>query len=127
MLVLIWTCLTNDEYLVIQGELEHCCVKRLYGCTNKNRAIVQMTRHERQETCLLHAKRAAQQPLTHPHLVDFAESDPLPYTNIEMHHHISESRRHYQDAFVMCCKYPNDPAMKVGLCMFLKTSGEFIL
>ncbi|KIM71547.1 hypothetical protein PILCRDRAFT_16970 [Piloderma croceum F 1598] len=29
-----------------------------------------------------------------------------------MHHHISESRRHYQDAFVMCCKYPNDPATK---------------
>jgi hypothetical protein len=115
MLVLFWTRLTSDEYLVIQGELEHRRVKRLYGRTNKNGAIVQMTRHECWETRLLRARHAAQKPSTHPHLVDFAESDPLPYTNIEMHHHISESRRHYQDAFVMCRKYPNDPATKVGL------------
>lgn len=98
-----------------EGELEHRRVKRLYGRTNKNRAIKQMTKHERRETRLLRARRAAtsQQSTTHPHHVAFSEQDPLPYTDAALHHHISDSKKHGQDAFSFGRLFPNDPATKV--------------
>ena len=97
-----------------EGELEHRRVKRLYGRTNKNRAIKQMTKHERRETRLLRARRAAtsQQSTTHPHHVAFSEQDPLPYTDAALHH-ISDSKKHGQDAFSFGRLFPNDPATKV--------------
>jgi hypothetical protein len=103
----------------IQGELEHRRAKRLYGRTNKNQAIRQMTRHERRETQLLRVRRAnvaANGRTTHSHHVDFSENDPLPYADTEMHHHISDSRRHYQDAFSFVKGAPQDPATKVRTC-----------
>jgi hypothetical protein len=72
-----------------------------------------MTRHERRETRLLRAWRAAQSK-THLHHVAFSDNDPLPYTDPAMHHHISDSKRHSQDAFSFCRHFPADPAVKVG-------------
>jgi hypothetical protein len=104
-----------DSFFFRQGELEHRHVKKLYGRTNKNQAIRQMTKHERRETKLLRANRSAeaQQVKTHPHHVDFSENDPLPYTKIVMHHHISKSKRYGQDAFSFVKMFPDDPATKV--------------
>jgi hypothetical protein len=74
-----------------------------------------MTRLERRETQLLRRRRAAHAE-SHPHHVGFSENDPLPYTDATMHHHISESKRHYQDVFRLRTLFPNDPASKV--CKF---------
>lgn len=89
-------------------------MKRFYGRTNKNRAVKQMTKHERRETRLLRAHHAAQ-ARTHAHHVAFSDNDPLPYTHPAMHHHISESKRNPQDAFSFCRKFPDDPAVKVSM------------
>ena len=71
-----------------------------------------MTRHEQHETRLLRARRAAQAS-THLHHVSFCDNDPLPYTDPAMHHHMSDSRRHFQDAFSFSREFPADPAVKV--------------
>jgi hypothetical protein len=110
---------------VVQGELEHRRAKRLYGRTNKNHAIRQMTRHERRETRLLRARAASTAfpalaskakivKESHSHHVAFSENEPLPYVDADMHHHISDSKRHYQDAFSFAQKNPDDPATKVS-------------
>jgi hypothetical protein len=90
-------------------------VKRLYGRTNKNFAIKQMTKHERRETRILRARRAinAKAAQSHAHHVGFSENDPLPYTDPSLHHHISESKKHGQDLFSFQKQFPNDPATKV--------------
>jgi hypothetical protein len=75
-----------------------------------------MTRHERRETRLLRARRAglvSSRKMIHSHHVAFSDNDSLPYADPEMHHHISDSRRHYQDAFSFVKESPNDPATKV--------------
>ena len=103
--------------LPYKGEREHCRPKRLYGRTNKNLAIKQMTKHERRETRLLRAWRATCAAVpTLPdltHHVDFLESDPLPYTDPSSHHHISDSRKRSQDLFSFQKEFPDDPATKV--------------
>ena len=99
---------------LFKGELQHRRVKRLYGRTNKNKHVVQMTRHERRETRILRARRAAQTNVTHSHLVPFSENEPLPYTAAQMHHDMAESKKHPQDAFSFSRKFPDDPASKVG-------------
>lgn len=81
-----------------------------------------MTRHERRETRLLRARRAATSILkkaeaestTHRHHVPFDTSDELPYTDPSMHHHISDSRRHHHDVFAFPKHIPDDPATKVS-------------
>jgi hypothetical protein len=73
-----------------------------------------MTRHERRETRLLRARGAAKRKRTHAHLVAFSDNDPLPFTDVQMHHDMSESKRHSQDAFTFCRNFPDDPASKVG-------------
>jgi len=73
-----------------------------------------MTKHERRETKLLRARRAAEAKM-HSHHVAFSDNDPLPYTDPAMHHHISDSKRHSQDAFSFCRKFPADPATKVSI------------
>lgn len=106
--------------------------KRLYGRTNKNHAIRQMTRHERRETRLLRARAASTtipalaskakhshatteiMKETHMHHVAFSENEPLRYVDADTHHHISDSRKHYQDAFSFAHKNPEDPATKVS-------------
>ena len=83
-----------------------------------------MTRLERRETQLRRRRCAAvnSDAEAHPHHVGFSENDPLPYTDAAMHHHMSESKRHYQDAFRLWTLFPNDPASKVcqdGECYVL--------
>jgi hypothetical protein len=73
-----------------------------------------MTKHERRETKLLRARRAAEAKM-HSHHVAFSDNDPLPYTDPAMHHHISDSKRHSQDAFSFCRQFPADPAVKVDI------------
>jgi hypothetical protein len=74
-----------------------------------------MTKHERRETRLLRARRVAEDKAakSHAHHVEFAESDPLPYTEPSLHHHISDSRKHGQDLFSFQKRLPDDPATKV--------------
>jgi hypothetical protein len=78
-----------------------------------------MTRHERREKCLLRRRQAPGSPTSraravHHHHVDFSENDPLPYSEPDLHHHISDNRRHYQDAFSFEKENPADPATKVS-------------
>jgi hypothetical protein len=75
-----------------------------------------MTRLERRETQLLRQQSAALNTIAeaHPHHVGFSEKDALPYTDAAMHHHMSESKRHYQDAFQLRTLFLNDPARRVS-------------
>jgi hypothetical protein len=73
-----------------------------------------MARHERRETRLLRARRAAKRKGAHPHVVPFSENDLLPFTDAQMHHDMSESKKHPQDAFSLCHNLPDDPASKVS-------------
>jgi hypothetical protein len=94
-----------------QGELAHRLVKRLYRRTNKINATRQIARHERRGTRLRRAREAAR--LRHTHHVQFSENDRLPYTDVEQHHHISDSRNHPLDIMGFVHDPPNDPAKKV--------------
>ncbi|KJA19627.1 hypothetical protein HYPSUDRAFT_143405, partial [Hypholoma sublateritium FD-334 SS-4] len=123
---------TSDSYSTQPGELEHRRVKRYYARTNKNGAVRQITRLERREHVLLHrirlknsqekqtnfsiekagSKRRKVKVKTTPSM-DFAESESLPYTPPEYHHHISTSRNfpiHVQ-SFINATT-DDDPAIK---------------
>ncbi|KAF9475264.1 hypothetical protein BDN70DRAFT_769086, partial [Pholiota conissans] len=120
-----------------KGELEHRRVKRYYARTNKNNAVRQMTRLERREHVLLHrmrsnknhekqtgsgvekigSKRRKLDQYTSKAKVSptmgFAESESLPYTPPEYHHHISTSRNfpvHIQN--LLAATSDDDPAIK---------------
>lgn len=41
------------------------------------------------------------------------ENDRLPYTDVDQHHHISDSRNHPLDVMSFVHDPPNDPAKKV--------------
>jgi hypothetical protein len=113
-------------------------VKRFYARTNKNNAVRQMTRLERREQALLRLLRRkaaasvippiasvpeATQPKTkgkkprqkglRPAL-DFAESESLPYTSPELHHHISPSRNHHFHLPSWLADNAGDPALAVS-------------
>jgi hypothetical protein len=111
----------------VKGELKHRRVKRLYGRTNKNGAIKQMTKPERRETRLLRARRATshQQLTIHTHHIAFSEQDPLPYTDAALHHHISETKKYGQDVFSFGKSFPDDPATKVRV-FYPKKCSEVI-
>lgn len=80
-----------------------------------------MTKHERRETRLLRTRRALDDNAARPHAhhVEFSESDPLPYTDPSLHHHISDARKHGQDLFSFQKQFPDDPATKVTYLHFL--------
>lgn len=48
--------------------------------------------------------------------LDFADSDPLPFTSPKAHHHISESKRFKEDIPTWLGVNAEDPAMKVCHC-----------
>jgi hypothetical protein len=50
---------------------------------------------------------------SHPHLVA-ADADPISYAENTLHHHISHSKNHYQDAFSFQKNFPDDPATQVN-------------
>jgi hypothetical protein len=45
----------------------------------------------------------------------FADSEPLPFTPPRIHHHISESKRYYENLPQWVGQNASDPAMKVRL------------
>jgi hypothetical protein len=104
----------------IQGELAHRLVKRFYQRTNKKHAIRQITRHERRHVRLRRAREAASSPRRqHIHHVSFLQNDPLPPSEVNLHHHMSDSKTfpHHLMSFVQ--RPPHDPAKKV--CLFSTT------
>jgi hypothetical protein len=108
---------SNSKYP--QGELAHRLVKKFYRRTNKVKATRQIAKHERRDTRLRRAQEAAAAPLRkHAHHVQFSDNDPLPYTGVEQHHHISDSKNysHHLLSFVM--DPPNDPAKKVCISYY---------
>ncbi|KAJ7364427.1 hypothetical protein DFH08DRAFT_731010 [Mycena albidolilacea] len=126
---------TTDSYSTQTGELEHRRVKRFYARTNKNNAVRQMTRLERREQALLRLVRrkaaafiippiASVPESTQPQAkgkkprqkglrpaLDFAESESLPYTSPELHHHISPSRNHHFHLPSWLADNAGDPAL----------------
>lgn len=125
----------------LQGELEHRRVKRFYSRTNKNKAIRQMTSQERREQALIRLRRklakiqASDTPLptspqarppaksskgkgkarpkTNKPYADFLETEALPYTSPEQHHHISMSRNRHMNYVRLLSDSEGDPAVKV--------------
>lgn len=51
---------------------------------------------------------------TYVHLVPFSENGPLPFMDAQVHHGMSESKKHSQGAFSFCHNFPDDPASKMG-------------
>ena len=107
-----------------QGELEHRRVKRFYARTNKNKAFTrQITRQQRRERIIrkirerlkkqddINAARLSKDaevpdlPVNSEGIhspspaVPFEESDALPQTTPEVHHHISNSTRQKENIF----------------------------
>jgi hypothetical protein len=50
----------------------------------------------------------------HLHHLQFSDNDSLPFTTIEQHHHMSDSRNHPHNLLSFVNSPPNDPAKKVG-------------
>ncbi|KAF8148264.1 hypothetical protein B0H34DRAFT_668986, partial [Crassisporium funariophilum] len=102
------------------GELEHRRVKRFYARTNKNKSFTQqITRQQRRERILRKiaererkqknaAAASSSQPPPPAHSrgiqspspsVPFEETDALPKTQPDVHHHISNSVRQRENIF----------------------------
>lgn len=94
--------------------MAHRLVKQFYTRTNKINAVKQITKHERRHTRLRRAKDAAKVlHRKHAHHVGFSDNDPLPYTGIDVHHHINDSTRYHHNLFSFVRDPLNDPAKKV--------------
>ncbi|KAF9465232.1 hypothetical protein BDZ94DRAFT_1281476 [Collybia nuda] len=95
-------------------ELAHRIIKRLYARTNKINAAKYIAKQERRQTCLRQAREAskAHQLRKHSHHVGFSENDTLPYTDVDLHHHISNSMRYGHNLFSFIRDPPNDPSKK---------------
>ncbi|KAK7021684.1 hypothetical protein R3P38DRAFT_3541427 [Favolaschia claudopus] len=121
--------LISDSWSTQTGELEHRRVKRFYARTNKNTAVRQMTVLERREQALARIARTlgkilpppSPPPVTSTKLrkkkarkallsLDFADSESLPYTSPEQHHHISHSRNFYLNIPHFLSENRGDPA-----------------
>ncbi|KDR69150.1 hypothetical protein GALMADRAFT_230924 [Galerina marginata CBS 339.88] len=125
---------TSDSYSTQPGELEHRRVKRFYARTNKNNAVRQMTRLERREFGLrrLIRKQAREEARKDPSKftsqhqkatptapkktitphIDFAESEALPFTPPDLHHHISHSRNFPFNISSFLSSNVGDPAIE---------------
>ena len=113
---------SHEFNILLQGELEHRRVKRFYARTNKNSAIHQMTRLERREFALqklvkLKGKAASSGPAKGSTKirtnVSFEDSEALPYTPAEEHHHISKSRNYHMNIMAFLSSNRDDPAIMV--------------
>jgi hypothetical protein len=114
---------------IIQGELAHCQVKRMYSRTNKRNVGPQIAAHERRGRILTAmnrrmkdaaaAKSAAAPADAQPTKVNNLHPtvDPLPRTPPRQHHHISESKRAPIDLydFLTIDGTEEDPALEVCL------------
>ncbi|KJA20606.1 hypothetical protein HYPSUDRAFT_141916, partial [Hypholoma sublateritium FD-334 SS-4] len=108
---------TSDSYSTQPGELEHRRVKKYYARTNKNCATRQITRLERREHVLLNwtqSKIGQEKSIKVSPTMNFKQSESLPYTPPEYHHHISTSRNfpvHIQN--LLDSTTDDDPAIKL--------------
>jgi len=105
--------------ILAQGELAHRLVKRFYQRTNKKDAIKQITRHERRHVRLRRAREAAAAPRRrHAHHIAFSQNDPLPHSDVDLHHHMSDSKNFPHHLLSFAQLPPHDPAKKVYLFIF---------
>jgi len=104
----------------LKGELEHKRVKRFYARTNKTKTFVtQIAKHLRRERILrkifqrvkhqaaeknplssnVAANSSSSLPSHQPQApsIPFEQSDPLPLTPPELHHHISNTQQFYEN------------------------------
>ncbi|KAF8074854.1 hypothetical protein FPV67DRAFT_601603 [Lyophyllum atratum] len=109
---------TTDSYSTQPGELEHRRVKKFYARTNKNQAVRQMTKLERRERALRKHCRAREVPekgkkgkTANPRIA-FTETEVLPLTPPEVHHHISSSRNFHLDIPTWLAANAGDPAIQ---------------
>ncbi len=86
--------------LLLQGELAHRLVKRLYGLTNKKNAIKQIGRK--------YSRKDALCPAEQQEISEAVQGD------IKDHHHISISRNNPVNLYAFVYENPDDPAKKVG-------------
>lgn len=95
--------------------MAHRLVKQFYARTNKINAVKQIAKRERRHARLRRARDAAKVHCyrKHIHHVGFSDNDPLPPTDIDFHHHISDSTRYPHNVFSFIREPPNDPAKKV--------------
>lgn len=99
---------------IYKGEHAHRFVKLFYRRTNKINPVRQISRHERRSNRLRRACEARSTPhKKHAHHVQFSDNDPLPYSSIEQHHHISDSKNFPHQLLSFVNDPPNDPAKKV--------------
>ncbi|TDL17170.1 hypothetical protein BD410DRAFT_886035 [Rickenella mellea] len=112
---------TTDSYSTQSGELEHRRVKKFYGRTNKNNATAQITNLERRERVLRQIEEDLKSKPNKAGLsdsnnatVNFSSQEPLPYTSVSDHHHISKSRNTYVDLplWIRKPEHAEDPAVK---------------
>ncbi|KAF8155662.1 hypothetical protein B0H34DRAFT_859991 [Crassisporium funariophilum] len=125
---------TSDSYSTQPGKLEHQRVKHFYARTNKNNAVRQMTHLERRKFALrcLVCKQAREEARRDPSkftskqkkamptatkktitpCVDFAESEALPFTPPELHHHILHSRNFPFNISSFLSSNVGDPAIE---------------
>lgn len=98
-------------------------MKRFYARTNKNMAVHQMTRLERREHALrkLAKSKGKTSPLARKKSaaklrpnVPFEDSEALPYTPAEKHHHISMSRNYHMNIMAFLSSNRDDPAITVS-------------
>lgn len=103
------------ELTVQQGELAHRLVKRFYSRTNKINTAKQISKQERRHTRLRRAREAAKayHHRKHTHHVGFSDNDLLPHTDVDLHHHISNSTRYGHNIFSFVRDPPNNPAKEV--------------
>jgi hypothetical protein len=89
-------------------------VKKFYRRTNKINATRQIAKLEHRETHLCRVREAVTaQRKRHAHHVQFSDNDPLPYTGIEQHHPISDSKSFPHQLLNFVNDPPNDPAKMV--------------
>ena len=105
-------------------------MKQYYARTNKNMAVHQITRLEHREFALrklnkLKGKtapsgKAKGSSKICPN-VSFEDSEALPYTPPEEHHHISKSRNFHMNIMAFLSSNQGDPAIIVSLISLLLT------
>lgn len=100
--------------IIPQGELWHRRVKRLWASSNKRDAGANISRQERRETLLKRSAAMYNASAVHSHHIPFEKSEPLPLTEIEMHHHISDSTQSPLNLYQFAAQTKGDPATKVS-------------
>ncbi|KAG6815464.1 hypothetical protein H0H93_009743, partial [Arthromyces matolae] len=105
---------TTDSYSTQPGEREHRRVKKFYARTNKNNAVLQMTRLERRERILGRSKasQARKSRRKRRRGITPSKSETLLSTPPDVHHHISPSRNNHLHIPTWLDANSGDPALE---------------